>query len=417
MKTQKSIFLLSFSMMLSIAFSASAQSQWALDTVLSAGSHTTGIAITSDGKKIVVSNNTKPGQVRIINTSTFAQDSIDISSIENFPNGVAINPNDSIAYIATLHDIIYIDIPNHSSKGAFASPCAGTTLYGLTVTPDGNTVVFPDLASNCIDQVIRSISAKSVATTSTSITVSTKGELYGIDMAGKTSVVVTANNAAPLEVGLSTSNVLGISGLSSSYGVASLHNSAEALINDGDSIFRVSLKSLKATKTICALFSDASFQNISITSDDKYAIAVGSFDKVVIDLDSNKVIQSFASGAVNAVIAPDGSFFYVTDSYNGAVRVYKKSITNGIAEAEKNTLSISIYPNPASDVLNISSTGESFVSANAKIYNLQGQCVQSLVNITGNTFSIPRNGQSKGMYLLKIQDKEGKSATTKFVWE
>ena len=138
---------------------------------------------------------------------------------------------------------------------------------------------------------------------------------------------------------------------------------------------------------------------------------------MVIDLDSNKVIQSFASGAVNAVIAPDGSFFYVTDSYNGAVRVYKKSITNGIAEAEKNTLSISIYPNPASDVLNISSTGESFVSANAKIYNLQGQCVQSLVNITGNTFSIPRNGQSKGMYLLKIQDKEGKSATTKFVWE
>ena len=255
MKSSKvSTSILILSLLFSNVYRTSAQSQWTLDTVLSAGKNTTGRAITSDGKKLVVTNNIKPAQVRIINTSNFSQDSIDVSSIENSPNGVSINPNDSIAYVATLHDIIYIDIPNHSSKGYFAAPCAGTTLYGLTVTPDGNSVVFPDLASNCIDQVIRSITAKTVASTSTEIKVSTKGELFGIDMTGKTSVVVTGFNAAPEAVGLLTSSVINIAGFSYSYGVASFHKSAEALIYDGDSVCRVSMKSEKITKKIITMY-------------------------------------------------------------------------------------------------------------------------------------------------------------------
>ena len=409
MKSSKvSTSILILSLLFSNVYRTSAQSQWTLDTVLSAGKNTTGIAITSDGKKLVVTNNIKPAQVRIINTSNFSQDSIDVSSIENSPNGVSINPNDSIAYVATLHDIIYIDIPNHSSKGYFAAPCAGTTLYGLTVTPDGNSVVFPDLASNCIDQVI--------ASTSTEIKVSTKGELFGIDMTGKTSVVVTGFNAAPEAVGLLTSSVINIAGFSYSYGVASFHKSAEALIYDGDSVCRVSMKSEKITKKICALTYNTSFHNISITSDDKYAIAVGGFDKVIIDLDSNKVIQSFSSGGVNAAFAPDGSWFYITDSYNGTVRAYKKSTTSGIAEEAKENINVSIYPNPSRDVVNIS-TSQAFHSASIQIFNLQGQCIQMYQNINGTSFTLPRNGLPKGMYFLKIRDNAGNSKSAKFIWE
>gem|GEM_PF-6434983 len=72
---------------------ASAQVQWALDTVLTTGANTSGIAITPDNSKIVITNSTNPGKVKIISTATYSIASIDVSSIENMPNAVAITPD------------------------------------------------------------------------------------------------------------------------------------------------------------------------------------------------------------------------------------------------------------------------------------------------------------------------------------
>lgn len=91
----------------------------------------------------------------------------------------------------------------------------------------------------------------------------------------------------------------------------------------GDSLQRVSLATNAVTKTLSPIYSTA-FQGIAITADDKFAFAVGSFEKIVVSLADNKVIQTFSTGANSAATTPDGLRFYVTDGVNGTVRVYKR---------------------------------------------------------------------------------------------
>src|ERR1039458_278058 len=131
------LVLSTLTLLLMMDITATAQVQWALDTVISMGTNPSGIAITSDGSKLVVTNNTNPGAVKIISTSNFAISNVDISSIENYPNGVTIAPNDSTALVNTTHNTIFIDLFAHSIKGYFAAPCVGTTLYGIAVTQIG----------------------------------------------------------------------------------------------------------------------------------------------------------------------------------------------------------------------------------------------------------------------------------------
>src|SRR6185503_15427039 len=107
------------------------QPQWTLDSLLNIGTNASGIAITPDNSKIVVTNNGNPGLVKIISTSNYSITTVDISSIENFPNMVAIAPNGTVAYVNTLHRVIAINLLNGAVVGTFTPPCAGTSLVGL----------------------------------------------------------------------------------------------------------------------------------------------------------------------------------------------------------------------------------------------------------------------------------------------
>jgi hypothetical protein len=334
-----------------VNITASAQVQWALDTVISTGAYSSGIAITPDGSKLVVTNNTNPGAVKVISTSNYAVSNIDISSIENYPNGVTITPNGSTALVNTLHKTVFIDLSNNSIKGNFAAPCVGTTLYGIAVTPNGNTAIFPDLSSGCTQGGLRSINATSPSGSSF-IQVNTSGVLYGIAITpdSASAIVTTFTSDFPKKVNLSTFGVQNITGFKGSYGVATLHHSSEALI-EGDSLKRVSLTSNTATQIISDIYSTA-LQGIAITADDKYAFVVGSFEKVVVDLASNTVIQTFTAGGTSVATMSDGSRFFVTDSYNGTVRVYKKISSTGIddfnvdGEIPAAFTLLQNYPNP-----------------------------------------------------------------------
>jgi hypothetical protein len=124
------IVLSTLTLLCMVDTTASAQAQWALDTVISTGAYSSGIAITSDGSKLVVTNNTNPGMVKVISTSNYAISNIDISSIGNYPNGVTVTPDGSTALVATTNKIAFINLSTNSIKGNFAAPCVGTTLYG-----------------------------------------------------------------------------------------------------------------------------------------------------------------------------------------------------------------------------------------------------------------------------------------------
>ncbi len=198
---------------------AFAQTEWVLDTVVTVGTNPTGIAITSDGSKLVVTNNTSPGSVAVVSTSDYAVSTIDISSIENNPNGATVAPGDSTALVCTTHNVVFIDLKKNSVKAHITAPCAGTTLYGIAVVPSGLNAVLPDLSSGCTQQGIRLIDATGSTSGSSFIPVSTSGELYGIAITpdGGSAVVTTFTSDSPKKVNLATSAVQSIAGIFGSY--------------------------------------------------------------------------------------------------------------------------------------------------------------------------------------------------------
>jgi len=413
MKTSIGTIVLSTLLLLgSVDTTVRAQAQWALDTVISTGANSSGIAITPDGTTLIVTNNTNPGAVEVISTSNYAVTRIDISSVENYPNAVAVSPDGSIALVSTTHKVVLVKLSTRSLGGNFAAPCAGTTLYGIAVTPDGQTSIFPDLSSGCTQQGLRSINAASPSGSSF-FQVNTSGELYGFAVTpdGASAIVTTFTRDTPKKINLGTQGVQNISGFDGSYAVATLHHSNEALIQ-GDSLKRVSLTTNAATKILSDIYS-TSLQGIAITSDDKYAFVVGSFQKVIVDLASNSVIQTFTAGGTSVAAMPDGSRFFTTDSYNGTTRVYKRVGTTGIDNSTRDTeipagfTLLQCFPNPfnPSTTIRYGLLRRSRVSLT--VYNALGQQVASLVEEEQEAgyheVKFDGSGLSSGVYFYRLQ--------------
>jgi hypothetical protein len=421
MKTKILLPALLFTFYFSL-FTCSAQ-YWSIDTILPTGANSSGIAITSDGSKLVVTNNTSPGMVHIISTATLAEDSINISSIEDYPNGVAIAPNDSVAIVNTTHNTIYINIKRNTIMGYYAAPCVGTTLYGIAITPDGANAVYPDLSSGCTEQGWRVITATSIATTSTFNQITTSGELWGIAVShfnGNLGFVTTSVSDVPKIINLSSNSVQNVSGaISGSYGVAMFHKSAQAIYFDGDSIDIVSLTTASVTKKICALDYNTNFQNIAITADDKYAFIIGEFEKFAVSLTADTVLETFTSGQTNVATDSNGSWFYVTDSYNGDTRFYKNTTTSGINQLSAVSNQLSVYPNPNNGIFTIewvngkwlmpARSGSDGVNekAQVEIYNVLGEKVYSQYSIPNTQYSINLSSQPNGVYIYKVIANDG----------
>ncbi len=115
-----------------------------------------------------------------------------------------------------------------------------------------------------------------------------------------------------------------------------------------------------------------------------------------------------------------GLFYYFTNPYGDAYvgdvfpegEPYSLVTFVGPDGIKENSIKISIYPNPATNTLNINSESE---VSNIKVINYLGQTIDN-INGTGNEISINTSSYDSGIYFIQIETGKGIS-TQKIVIE
>jgi hypothetical protein len=87
------------------------------------------------------------------------------------------------------------------------------------------------------------------------------------------------------------------------------------------------------------------------------------------------------------------------------------TIRNGLIGA------LSVYPNPATDYVNITLGGDASENMIIRLYNLSGQLLQekNLSNAAGTTVPLAVNGYAAGTYLLIVSSSDGSKQVTKLM--
>jgi len=100
---------------------------------------------------------------------------------------------------------------------------------------------------------------------------------------------------------------------------------------------------------------------------------------------------------------------YIVDNFGS---IYK--ISGGVlANSDFNKIDVLMYPNPASDSLQISISNNTL--NNITIYDLKGAIVLSKSNISSSKKSIKTNSLKSGIYMVKITSEDGNSIIQKLV--
>ena len=95
-------------------------------------------------------------------------------------------------------------------------------------------------------------------------------------------------------------------------------------------------------------------------------------------------------------------------AFNGTYDAYAFSLGTLLATEDAKKINLQIFPNPASDILNITKVSS---SANYNIYNASGQLVTK-GNIYNNKVNVSK--LPKGIYFIEVQEK-GQSSKVKFI--
>lgn len=113
-----------------------------------------------------------------------------------------------------------------------------------------------------------------------------------------------------------------------------------------------------------------------------------------------RIVKNFNSSPTN----PCGSYSF------GQGEDYTILVDDTVGITDISKTSISVYPNPATDVLNISANGE---IANISMYNLLGQ--QVITNTKTNNGQVDVSNLQEGVYMLKVTMMDGKESSFKVV--
>lgn len=172
-------------------------------------------------------------------------------------------------------------------------------------------------------------------------------------------------------------------------------------------------------------YCDAYETMISYTGDDGFELPVDS-PLILLGMCTNQIIINFGFAFQsiyyeNEALNPftytitdngDTKTLLVTNGI-GNQAIYGSEPTMGIADnSALSALSVSIYPNPTSNYLNI--TLRNANQASVHIFNILGQGVAA-ISIENATAKIPVNTLKSGVYFVVIASEDGQKQTVKFI--
>jgi hypothetical protein len=92
-------------------------------------------------------------------------------------------------------------------------------------------------------------------------------------------------------------------------------------------------------------------------------------------------------------------------------------VISGIADPDFDPFQLQISPVPFHDHTTITFINKKGSALTLTIYDINGREVRSIKNITGNSFTVNRQGMQQGIYLFSMKDEGGKTSTKKVVVE
>lgn len=114
-------------------------------------------------------------------------------------------------------------------------------------------------------------------------------------------------------------------------------------------------------------------------------------------------IKTGSTGIMGIKVGPDGKIWYVDNAANKVVRIDPSGPT-GITE-ETAKFNFSVFPNPASDVVNVSYTLEKTQKGTLDIIDVQGKVIATIAiegNKGVNQVELTNNNYPAGIYFIKL---------------
>ncbi len=120
---------------------------------------------------------------------------------------------------------------------------------------------------------------------------------------------------------------------------------------------------------------------------------------------ANGIYQDLRTAPVVGDIAGNHSYEMLVGMKLGGIQLYKRQVfTEGVDNTTLENGKISVFPNPANDILNVSWSGIRQTDVQLSIINMEGQCLYSVSAPSSLTHtSIPLGSLSSGMYVCVLQ--------------
>ncbi|MEO6882594.1 MAG: T9SS type A sorting domain-containing protein [Bacteroidia bacterium] len=100
------------------------------------------------------------------------------------------------------------------------------------------------------------------------------------------------------------------------------------------------------------------------------------------------------------------AYYYIDDVIVSTDSTYSDSLFTGVNEIKPVKANVKVYPNPATNLLNVAVDMQQIKSGSICLYNTTGQRVEC-EDLSGNITSISTNKLSAGLYYYRITDSYG----------